>query len=98
MLSWEKFKDMSLEDAISCILRSQSRENSGVFNRQWRLLGLLVPMTSMYYRAQNYCRLKLGLQGKKTKITRTLLTVVELSYEATITVCLKVIVLQYFRC
>ena len=37
MLSWEKFKDMSLEDAISCILRSQSRENSGVFNRQWRL-------------------------------------------------------------
>ena len=45
MLSWEKFKDMSLEDAISCILRSQSRENSGVFNRQWRLLGLLVPMS-----------------------------------------------------
>ena len=37
MLSWEKFKDMCLEDAISCILRSQSIENSGVFNRQWRL-------------------------------------------------------------
>ena len=33
MLSQEKFQDMFLyKDAISCILRSQSMENSGIFN------------------------------------------------------------------
>ena len=72
-------------------------ENSGVFNRQWRLRPVgpynisAIPRPKL---SQAHAR----LQGKKTKITRTLLTVVELSYEATIAVCLKVIVLQYFRC
>lgn len=37
MLPWETFWHMSLWDAIFCILRSQSMENSGVFHRHRKL-------------------------------------------------------------
>ena len=45
-------------------MRSQSIENSGVFNRQWKL-GLLVPITSVHYCAQIYRRLMLRCQKGK---------------------------------
>ena len=60
----KNFRYVPLRCHSACILRSQSMENSGIFNKQWkpRPIG---PYHRVHYWAWSYCRLMLGFQKGK---------------------------------